>query len=85
MPEHKSCEKRLRADAKKRDKNRYVKKTIKTFVKKLKNASSKEEIEKMLPGVYSVLDKAVKKGVIHKNSAARRKSRLANFANKFMD
>ncbi|MCK4339015.1 MAG: 30S ribosomal protein S20 [Candidatus Cloacimonetes bacterium] len=83
MPEHKSCKKRLLSDAKKRNNNKYVKKTIKTSIKKLRNVSTKEEMEKMLPNVYSVLDKAVKKGVIHKNNAARRKSRIANFVNKF--
>lgn len=83
MPEHKSCKKRLLSDAKKRNNNKYVKKTIKTSIKKLRNVNTKEEMEKMLPYVYSVLDKAVKKGVIHKNNAARRKSRIANFVNKF--
>jgi small subunit ribosomal protein S20 len=82
MPEHKSCEKRLRSDARKRQQNRYVKKTISTMVKKIKTAGSKEEMEKMLPNAYSILDKAVKKGVIHKNNAARRKSRLSKFVNK---
>lgn len=82
MPEHKSCKKRLRSDAKKREKNRYVKRTIGTMTKKLKNAENKEEMEKLLPDAYSVLDKAVKKGVIHKNNAARRKARLAQFVNK---
>ncbi|MGC9336590.1 MAG: 30S ribosomal protein S20 [Candidatus Cloacimonadia bacterium] len=82
MPEHKSCKKRLRSDAKKREKNRYVKRTIGTMTKKLKNAENKQEMEKLLPDAYSVLDKAVKKGVIHKNNAARRKARLAQFVNK---
>lgn len=82
MPEHKSCKKRLRSDAKKREKNRYVKRTIGTMTKKIKNAENKEEMEKLLPDAYSVLDKAVKKGVIHKNNAARRKARLAQFVNK---
>lgn len=83
MPEHKSCKKRLHSDAKKRNNNKYVKKTIKTSIKKFKNIKSKEEMQKMLPHVYSLIDKAVKKGVIHKNNAARRKSRLASYVNKF--
>jgi small subunit ribosomal protein S20 len=82
MPEHKSCKKRIRSDAKKRAQNRYVKRTIATMTKKVKNAENKEEMEKLLPDAYSVLDKAVKSGVIHKNNAARRKARLAQFVNK---
>ncbi|MBC8525926.1 MAG: 30S ribosomal protein S20 [Candidatus Cloacimonetes bacterium] len=83
MPEHKSCKKRLRSDEKKRVRNKYVKKSINTMIKKLKKISNKTEMEKMLPKIYSLLDKAVKKGVIHKNNANRRKSRLANFVSKF--
>ena len=83
MPNHKSCMKRLRSDDKKSKNNKYVKKTIKTSIKKVRKANNKEEVEKLLPDAYSILDKAVKKGVIHKNNASRRKSRLTNFANKF--
>ena len=46
MPEHKPCKKRLLSDAKKRNNNKYVKKTIKTSIKKLRNVSTKEEMEK---------------------------------------
>ncbi|MBC8313004.1 MAG: 30S ribosomal protein S20 [Candidatus Cloacimonetes bacterium] len=79
MPEHKSCKKRIRSDAKKREQNRYMKKTISTLLKKLKAADGKKEKEKILPAFHSVLDKAVKKGVIHKNKAARQKSRASKF------
>jgi small subunit ribosomal protein S20 len=82
MPEHKSCKKRLRSDAKKRQQNRHVKRTIATMTKKIKKAENKDEMEKLLPKAYSIFDKAVKEGVIHKNNAARRKARLAQFVNK---
>jgi small subunit ribosomal protein S20 len=36
-----------------------------------------EEVEKMLPRIYKAIDKAAKRGVIKKNAAARRKSRMA--------
>ena len=65
---------------------RYIS-TIKTlsklFVKKLKNnESSKEETNSsselfiLTKNLYSIIDKAVKKGVLHKNTAARKKSRI---------
>jgi len=44
------------------------------MIKKVMESENKEEA---LKKAYSVLDKAVKKGVIHKNAAARKKSRLA--------
>jgi len=36
-----------------------------------------EEVEKMLPRIYKAIDKAAKRGVIKKNAASRRKSRMA--------
>lgn len=46
-------------------------------VKKLIVAGKKEEATKMLPDVYQAIDKAAKRGVIKKNAAARKKSRIA--------
>ncbi|RLC46855.1 MAG: 30S ribosomal protein S20 [Candidatus Cloacimonadota bacterium] len=80
MPHHKSCEKRLRSDANKRERNKFVKKTIRTSIKNFKALDSKAEMEKLLPNIYALLDKAVKKGIIHKNNASRRKSRIAKLA-----
>lgn len=82
MPEHKSCKKRIRTDAKRNQQNKYVKKTISTMIKKVKSAENKEEMNTLLPNVYSVLDKAVKKGVIRKGNADRKKARIAAFVNK---
>ena len=77
MPNHKSCEKRLRQDEKRRARNNYVRSTLKTLSKKMRSNISIEEKEKLLETVYSQLDKAAKKGVIHSRTASRRKSRLA--------
>lgn len=52
-----------------------MKETVKE-VKKLIAGKSKAEAEKMLPTVYKVIDKAAKRGVIKKNTAARKKSRI---------
>jgi len=43
MPSHKSCEKRLRSDAKKKERNHYVKKSIGTIIKKIKKSTDKAE------------------------------------------
>ncbi|MDP8210162.1 MAG: 30S ribosomal protein S20 [Candidatus Stygibacter australis] len=82
MPNHKSCEKRLRQEKKRAARNHYVKKTINTLQKKMHSDVPIEEKEQVLQEVYSELDKAAKKGVIHKRTASRRKSRLAAHFNK---
>ena len=82
MPNHKSCEKRLRQEVKRSAQNHYVKSTIKTLTKKMKSDMSVEDKEKLLQEVYSKLDKAAKRHVIHKRTASRRKERLAAYFNK---
>jgi len=82
MPNHKSCEKRLRQEKKRSARNHYVKKTINTLSKKMHSEISVEEKEKLISEVYSALDKAAKKGVIHKRTASRRKARIAAYFNK---
>jgi small subunit ribosomal protein S20 len=77
MPNHKSCEKRLKQDEKRAARNNYVRSTLKTLSKKLRAEMNPEAKENLLRSVYSQLDKAAKKGVIHARTAARRKSRIA--------
>ena len=81
MANHKSSLKRIRANATKRLRNRYQAKTTRTFVKRLRNAVSKEEALALLPKVTSMLDRLAKKNVIHKNKAANNKSKLTKFVN----
>jgi small subunit ribosomal protein S20 len=81
MANHKSALKRIRANATKRLRNRYQAKTTRTFVKRLRNAVSKEEALALLPKVTSMLDRLAKKNVIHKNKAANNKSKLTKFVN----
>ncbi len=78
MPQHKSAIKRMRQDKKKRARNRGVK----TIFKKAIKQARKEKTDEALKNAYSALDKAAKKSVIHKNTAVRKKSRLAKFLNK---
>jgi small subunit ribosomal protein S20 len=82
MPQHKSPRKRLKQNAKREARNNYVKKTIKTLAKKIHSEMPVEEKKVMLSEVFSQLDKAAKKGVIHSRTASRRKSRIALYLNK---
>jgi len=80
MPQHKSPLKRMGTDKKRNARNNYVKRTIRTLTKELQQKP--ENMEAKLNELYSQLDKAAKKGVIHKRTASRRKARLAAFVNK---
>lgn len=77
MANHKSALKRIRTNETKRLRNRYQHKTTRTAIKKLKEQEDKAEAEKLLPSVFSMLDKLAKKNIIHDNKAANLKSQLA--------
>lgn len=79
MPILKSSKKRAKQDQRKRERNQGIKRQTKTSIRKLKeltNQGKNEEVKKSLPSVLSLIDKAVSKGVWHKNKAAREKSKL---------
>lgn len=81
MPNNASAEKRMRQEHKRRAHNRSVKSIVKTQVTKARQAItgtsvSAEDAEAAVRAAVSELDRAAKKGVIHRNNAARRKSRL---------
>lgn len=85
MPITKSAKKALRQGVKRKTGNLIYKKKIKKLVKELRNLVSKKKIEEakeLLPQVYKILDKAAKVGVIKKNTANRRKSRITKLINK---
>ncbi|MBP5545015.1 MAG: 30S ribosomal protein S20 [Kiritimatiellae bacterium] len=78
MPNIKSAEKRVRQSEKSREKNRSVKSKINTARRPIIEGSlDKEAMKKAVSDYASTLDKAVKQGVIKKNTADRRKSRAA--------
>ena len=84
MPNHKSAEKRVRQNEKRRVINRGHRTKVRTYIKKMRAAldsGNGDEIQKVLPVAISVIDKSVQKGVLHKNAAARYKSRLTVQAN----
>ena len=84
MPNHKSAEKRVRQNEKRKDVNRSNRGRLRTSIKKLRAAlsgSDKDQLKTLLPETISTIDKAVQKGVLHKNAAARHKSRLTSRVN----
>ena len=81
MANHKSSIKRIRQADVKRLRNRYVAKTTRNSVKKLRAITDKEEAKKLYPSIASMLDKLAKKNVIHKNKASNLKSKLAHHVN----
>ncbi|HNQ78299.1 MAG TPA: 30S ribosomal protein S20 [Acidobacteriota bacterium] len=80
MANHKSAEKRARQSEKRNARNRLAKGQMKGVTKKFRSLLEENKVEearKILPEVYSVIDRTEKKGVIHAKTAARCKSRLA--------
>ena len=79
MPNIKSAKKRVKTSEKENKRNRALRSSVKTEIKKY-NAAVENDVEqaaKELPVVTATLDKAVTKGVMHKNAANRRKAAAA--------
>lgn len=80
MANIKSAKKRVLIAERNRVRNQAVKSRIKTMVKKVLSAVELNEVENAkvaLSNVYKELDKAVTKGIVKKNTASRKKARLA--------
>ena len=78
MPNHKSAEKRVRQNERRRLVNRSNRTRLRSSIRGLRGAldgDAKESVA-LLPKTISEIDKAVQKGVLHRNAAARQKSRL---------
>ena len=83
MPNTKSAIKRTRSTERKQQVNRAVKSRIGTLERKFKDLvkeGNKDEASSALKDVSSAYDKAAKKGVIHRNKADNKKSRLSKLA-----
>jgi small subunit ribosomal protein S20 len=79
-----SAIKRLRQNEKRRARNRFFRATARTEIKKTRRlieAGELDEAREAVVQAIKALDKAAQKGVIHKNNAARRKSRLMKYLN----
>ena len=80
MPIIKSAKKRVKVSAKKQARNYAVRSKVKSSIRKvldLLKEGKTEEAQKALQKAYRELDMAAKKNILHKNSAARKKSSLA--------
>jgi small subunit ribosomal protein S20 len=85
MPITKSAKKTWRQSLKKKVSNLIYKKKLRTIIKEARNlvlAKKIEDAKKLLPQIYKILDKTAKVGVIKKNTAARKKSRITQLINK---
>ncbi len=81
----KSAKKAIRQSARRKKQNVIYKDEIKKLVKEARTlilAKKIDEAKKLLPKIYSALDKAAKVGVIKKNNASRHKSRLTKLIDK---
>ena len=84
MANIKSAKKRVLTSKVRQERNKAVKSSVKTAIKKVEaavNAADKDAAAKELLNATSIIDKAAKKGVLHKNNASRKVARLAKMVN----
>lgn len=84
MANHKDAMKRHRQNQKRKVYNKHYKSTMRTLTKKFRAAASAQDaatMKEMLPKITQLLQKLAQKGIIHKNQASRRVSRLHKLAN----
>ena len=81
MPNTRSAEKRVRADAKRRLRNLEAKSKLKTLVRQFNHSIEEkkaDQAKKLYPQLSQLLDQSAKIGILHRNTASRKKSRLAS-------
>ncbi|MBI4503384.1 MAG: 30S ribosomal protein S20 [Gemmatimonadetes bacterium] len=76
MPRIRSAKKQMRQSRKHRVVNRNQRSALRTAIKEVRSAGSAADAQKAYQTMEQLLDRAARKGLIHKNSAARHKSRL---------
>ncbi len=81
MPQHKSAIKRMRQDEKRKKHNNTRRSKMRTLIKKVLSSTEKEAAEKNLKEATSLIDRLSVKGIIHKNTAARKKAQLTKHVN----
>ncbi len=80
VPRIKSAKKRMRQTKTRTARNRAARSELRTVVKKVRSATTAAEAQAALKQADSVLDRAGRKNLLHRNTAARTKSRLAKLA-----
>ena len=86
MPHLKSAKKRLRQTIKRREHNRAVKRALKKQLKAMQEVADTkdaptDQLKKEVTAAVKKLDKAAARGIIHRNTAARKKSQIARLVN----
>ena len=84
MAHHKSALKRIKQNEKKYLRNKHIRSTLRTFIKRVREAvESKDQTQakEALQAAIPVIDKAASKGVIHRSNASRNVSRLTKLVN----
>jgi small subunit ribosomal protein S20 len=84
MAHHKSAKKRIRSSEKRKKINKMTDSKIKTVMKKTLATSTKEEVEQLYKEAIAIIDKGAAKGRLHKNNAARKKSRITKHLNELV-
>jgi len=82
MPHHKSAEKRVRTNERSRKRNITVKSEVRTVTRKFREQSGVANAPELLRDAHSALDNAARKGILHRKTVDRRKSRLAKLLNR---
>ena len=82
MPHHKSTAKRVRTNKRDQKRNIAVRSQVRTAVRKVREESASEQAPEVLREAHSTLDNAVRKGIIRRKTADRKKSRLAKLVAK---
>ena len=81
MAHHKSAIRRVKTSWKQNRRNVSYKTIMKNSIKKVLSIKDKEAVQEELKKTYALLDKLAANGIIHKNKAANKKSKLAKYAN----
>lgn len=79
MAHHKSALKRIKQNEKKHERNKHIRSTLRTFIKRVREAAAGKDIsaaKEALAAAIPIIDTAATKGVIHPNNASRNVSRL---------
>ena len=77
MPRIKSAKKRMRQTRTRTARNKAARSELRTIIKKVRGAASPAEASAAMKDAEAMLDRAGRKNIVHRNTAARTKSRLA--------
>ena len=89
MANNKSAKKRIEINKRNRLRNKYYKTSVRTLIKLFftnldvskdsQKMEDKQKVQEILNSIYSLMDKGTKKNIFHKNTAARKKAKLAAY------